>query len=337
MRRMTRTSNAVNQASILYAVALAIGVCLTMLVAPSASAACTGNNDTAGSVTFSPPAVIMLPANLSPGTIIWTSPQAVPGNPVTLKNCSSNTISGLENAKWGSPTGTDQTLFPTIYPWLSYRILHPDETAILHAWPNESVPQGNITFSVGSALEFVITGTVPPGSHALGGGLLTQWDVDTKNGSKQTVERFNITTSTISFVPPTCTLTVDPTVVTLPAVTSVTFAAGYRTTAKQTPFDINLNCKGGSKLSITLSSSNEDYFDPGVIDSTGSANSIGIQILDANQNPITWDQAIPEGITPDGPMSLLFYAQYFATWQTYFNPVTVGTVTATATYTLTYQ
>lgn len=323
------------------------GVCLALL-APPVMAACTGNNQGAGSVTFSPPAVIQLPANLSVGTTIWTSPQAIPGNPVTLNYCGNNTSTGLENAKWGPPIGADQTLFPTNYPWLSYRILHPDDATLLQAWPNYPVSAtGGTIFNVASSLAFVITGTIPPGTHVLGGGQLTQWDVDTGNGNKQTVEIFNITTSTITLVPPTCAILIDPTVVTLPAI-APTALPNNGSTAGQTPFNIRLNCQAyNHNLQITLATAvHTGNNNQGVISPTttgaGVATNVGIQLLQGPicTTPVTWNQAISEGHPINGEMDLPFCAQYYRTQTTKKMgqyPVTSGNVTGTATYTLNYQ
>jgi type 1 fimbria pilin len=323
------------------------GVCLALL-APPVMAACTGNNQSAGSVTFAPPVVIQLPANLSPGTTIWTSPQAIPGNPVTLSYCDGGTTSGLENAKWGPPTGTDQTLFPTNYPWLAYRILHPDPTSILQAWPNQPIASngGGVQFTVGSALALIVTGPVPPGTHSLAGGLLTQWDVDTGSGRKQTVELFNVTTSTISLVPPTCAILIDPTVVTLPAIAPAALP-NNGSTAGQTPFNIRLNCQAYNRnLQITLAtavytgSNNQGIISPTT--GAGVATNVGIQLLQGPicTTPVIWNQAISEGNPINGEMDLPFCAQYYHTQTTKRRgqyPVTSGNVTGTATYTLNYQ
>lgn len=316
---------------------LTVGAYLLLTTTP-AFAACTGNNQAAGSVTFSPPATIQLPANISMGAVLWQGTPQIPSNPVVLSSCGNNTQTGLENAKWGPPIGTDPTLFPTNYPWLSYRILHPDTGTELKSWPNYpvSAPRGT-TFNVASILQLVVTGTIPSGTHNLAGGQLTQWDVDVGNGKKQTVEKFNITTSTITLVPPTCAITTDPTVVTLPPVTVASLNNGtYQATAGQVPFNLHLVCTTNAQLSITLSSNDEDG-DPGVIDSTGTAQSMGVQLLDSSKNPVPFDTAMAEGTTTIGQNNFKFYAQYYVIfWAQYGYPVTPGTVTATATYTLTY-
>ncbi|HEX7349196.1 MAG TPA: fimbrial protein [Rhodanobacteraceae bacterium] len=321
---------------------LAAGTYL-LLAATPASAACIGNAQPAGSVTFSPPATINLPVNVSPGVVLWQGTPQTPGNPVTLNYCDNNTQTGLENAKWGPPVGTDQTLFPTNYPWLSYRILHPDESTELKSWPNYpvSAPNGTI-FNVESTLQLVVTGTIPSGSHNLAGGQLTQWDVDTGGGTKQTVEIFNITTSTITLVPPTCMITTDPTVVTLPPVTANAFAGGQGSTAGQTPFSIHLACQAYNKnLIITLNTADRDGGRAqGLITNQGSANYVDVQVLQgpACTTPVYWSNNISHGINEGQPQGgafdLPFCAQYY---QTSNNNVTAGSVQATATYTLSYQ
>lgn len=323
---------------------LALFALLLLALAGRAHAGCQYTNNP-GTVTFAPPSTITLPNSLPVGTILWTSPQIATANPPTLYCEDSTTNNGIANT-WGNPAGSDETLFPTNVSGLSYRILHPDTSNLLSAYPyNASVPAGQITFSVASALQLVVTGTITPGSVLT--GKVAQWNVDMCNGnysnwygfyctqSKGThpVEIFN--TSAVRFAAPACTIAVDPTVVTLPSVLASAFT-GKGTTTGQTPFMVQLNCQAGASLSITLATANQQTGTTSVIAPTvgnGYANNVGVQLLNGQGSPITFGSAISEGTTTSGIMNLPFYARYYQTG----SGATAGTVTATATYTLTYQ
>ncbi|MEW9622745.1 fimbrial protein [Rhodanobacter geophilus] len=302
------------------------------------------NTNNPGTVTFSPPGgqITLSSTGTAIGTILWTSSQATPASYPTL-TCTGTTNNGIVSA-YGPPTGSDATLFPTNLPWLSFRILHPDTSSPLSSYPNNaSVPANSngVAFSVASALQLVVTGPIPQGQQGttqqmtIPAGQLAQWNVDMTSGSKP-VEIFKITN--INFVIPTCTAAVDPTVVTLSAV-SVTAFNGSGSTAGQQPFQVQLNCAAGSNLRITLSTANGyGNANLGVIKNTpgtGYAKNVGVQILQQDGvTPVKFGTAIPEGATQNGSMSLPFYARYY---QDSRNDVTVGQVSATATYTLTYQ
>ncbi|GAB3779964.1 fimbrial protein [Dyella agri] len=305
-----------------------------------AHATCSSTNNP-GTVTFSPPGgqITLSSTGVAVGTILWTSSQATPANYPSL-NCSGTTNNGIVSA-YGPPTGGDATLYPTNLSWLSFRILHPDTSNPLSSYPNNaSVPAGFIGFSVASALQLVVTGPIPQGQQGstqqmtIPAGQLAQWNVDMTNGTNP-VEIFKITN--INFVIPTCTPAIDPTVVTLSAV-PVTAFSGKNSTAGQQPFQVQLNCVAGANLRITLSTTSSYSNNLGVINNTtgtGYATNVGVQILQQDGvSPVKFGTAISEGPTQNGTMSLPFFARYY---QTSTSNVAVGQVSATATYTLTYQ
>lgn len=315
---------------------------VALTVSGRAHANCSDTNNP-GSVTFSPPngQIILSNIGTAVGTILWTSSPATPANYPTL-TCTGTTNNGIVS-NYGSLVGGDDTLFPTNLPWLSYRILHPDTSSPLSVYPNNaSLPTGNVAFSVASALQLVVTGTIPQGQQGstqtmtIPAGQLAQWNIDMTNGAKP-VEIFKITN--IKFVIPTCTAAVDPTVVTLSAVKVSDFNGNKGSTAGQQPFQVQLNCVSGANLRITLSTAN-GYGNKnlGVINNNtgpGYAQNVGVQILKSNgATPIKFDTAISEGATQNGNMNLPFFARYYQTSNT---NVTVGNVSATATYTLTYN
>jgi type 1 fimbria pilin len=316
---------------------------LALALSGRAHASCSSTNNP-GVVTFSPPGgqIVLSTTGAAVGTVLWTSSQATPANYPTL-SCTGTTNNGVVSS-YGPPTGGDETLFPTNLSWLSFRILHPDTSSPLSAYPyNASVPANiypGVAFSVASALQLVVTGPIPQGQQGstqqmtIPAGQLAQWNVDMTNGSNP-VEIFKITN--INFVIPTCTAAVDPTVVTLSAVASTAFS-GRGSTAGQQPFQVQLNCVAGSNLLITLSTTNSYSTNLGVIKNTtgaGYATNVGVQILQQDgATPVKFGTAILEGATQNGAMSLPFFARYY---QDSTSNVTVGQVSATATYTLTYQ
>jgi len=317
---------------------------LLLAMAGRARADCDYTNQP-GTVTFTPPSIITLPDTLTVGTVLWTSAPIVPADYPTLA-CAGTTNSGVVTQA-GSPVG-DNTLFPTNVPGLSYKLLHPDTSRLLQAYPEESISAGNIQFSVATALQLVVTGTIAPGS-VFTGGQFAQWNVDMCNmksivgfahcgASKGTnpVELFN--SSSIRFIAPACTIVVDPTIVTLPTVTASNFGA-TGSVAGQTPFNVQLNCPSaaaGANLAITLATSSPMAGATGVIANTtgsGYAQNVGVQVLDGNGNPVSFGTAISAGTVTAGNFDVQLNARYYQTGAA----VTAGQVKATATYTITYQ
>lgn len=122
--------------------------------------------------------------------------------------------------------------------------------------------------------------------------------------------------------------------ITLPTV-STNALPSATATAGRTGFKINLSCQSGSNVSITLSTANAGA-GTGVIapsTGTGQAQNIGVQLLDGSLSPVTFNSTKSLGATPNGTLSIPYYAQYYRTG----SPITSGQVNATATYTLTYQ
>ena len=324
--------------------ALLLLAILLLVLSGHAHANCSDTNNP-GSVTFTPPGgqIMLSSTGTAVGTVLWTSSQAIPANYPTL-DCTGTTNNGIVSS-YGPPAGSEETLYPTNLSWLSFRILHPDTTNYLSAYPdNPSVPTGSVDFSVASALQLVVTGTIPQGQQGstqqmtIPAGKLAQWNVDMTSGAKP-VEIFYITN--VQFVIPTCTAAVDPTVVTLSAVSTTAFS-GLGSTAAQQPFQVQLNCVAGANVSITLSTtSHHGNKNLGVINNNnrtnpgaGYAHNVGVQILKQDgSTPVEFDTAINEGATQNGTVNLPFYAQYY---QTRNSNVTVGDVSATATYTLSY-
>lgn len=305
--------------------------------------------------------------NLAPGTpintVLWTSNTAAVPNPPTMQ-CNSNAVpSGIANSIAGPPT-SGNTLFPTNIPGISYKLLHPDASTLLASYPNYPITNGQngTQFSVATNVQLVYTGPyLPPAGTYNITGPLSQWNVDTCNGtgvqigrnwycyntgnfnspvSAQPVEYFNISV-TISVVVPTCN--VDPgsvnKIVTLPGVTTAQLAVNP--TPGSTPFSLQLvNCPTGQKVFININTASPFAGGTGVIAPTtgaGYATNVGVQILQADgTTPVTFGdapaQAINSGTTSGSSYAINLYARYYRT-----GTPTAGSVKGVATYTINYQ
>jgi type 1 fimbria pilin len=311
---------------------------------------CYSNKSSGGSATtsFTPPTTITVPVNTPQGTVIYTSGPLAPSS-VVVVDCYNNTGSGIYNSFAGQPSGSDNTLFPTNIPWLSYRILHPDTTSALRSYPNQIITaSGNgttVSFSVASALQLVTNGQPITYTNQLSGAL-SNWALPictsfSTSGGRCSASGLYIinsfSTSTVKFVAPACTVVTDPTTVTLPTVQTLSLPV-VNSTSGQTPFAVRLTCASGQSVSITLATSAPagGVSGTGVIAPTasaGQAQGVGVQILDKNANQISFGTPIPAGTAGGGPFAINFYARYYRTGAT----ISPGNVSATATYTLTYQ
>ena len=313
-------------------------------------------NHQAGVVTFNAGTItVTISQNPSTTTPIYTSnTNAVPpGTPLYL-TCYGSTPSGIVNQVAGPPSGSDDTLFPTGIPGISYRILHPDTTNFLSSYPNYAINgYGNISFSVASNLALYYVGPYLPSNDSTINGELAVWNVDvcssqnfyncyfgTASSSPQPVEIFKLN-ATIHILVPTCNIATGSvnTTVTLPGVNQTAFT-GPGSTAGRTPFSLQLtNCANNLGVLITLNSNNAQPGATGVIAPTsgsGYASGIGVQILESDgTTPVTFGTAINTGTTSgsNSNYAINLYARYYQTGQT----VTGGSVKGIATYTVEYQ
>ena len=182
--------------------------------------------------------------------------------------------------------------------------------------------------------KLVKTGPITPGS--LGTIQLMQfwWYVYGKTASVGPLSSLSFSGGSVSVI--ACSVNSDSTNlgVTLPMV-STSALPTVNSTAAATRFSINLSCQSGSNVSITLSTANAGS-GTGVIaptTGTGMAQNIGVQLLDGSLTPVTFNTAKSLGATPNGTLSIPYYARYYRT----ASPITGGNVSATATFTLTYQ
>lgn len=108
--------------------------------------------------------------------------------------------------------------------------------------------------------------------------------------------------------------------------------------AGRTAFNIQYSCPVGWSLYMTMSTTRPGTA-TGVILSAAtctsgtSAANIGIQVLQNNLQPVQFNVAQPLGSSPNGVLTLNYYAQYYATG----SPTGPGPVCGTGTFTMSYQ
>ncbi len=122
--------------------------------------------------------------------------------------------------------------------------------------------------------------------------------------------------------------------VTLPTVSTGALATSGAT-AGRTPFKINLTCQSGLTVSITMSTANPASATGVIAPTTGSsyAKNVGVQVLNSGGTPVTFNSAQTVGASPNGTLTIPFFAQYYATAA----PTGSGQVAGTATFTMSYQ
>jgi type 1 fimbria pilin len=296
----------------------------------TAFAACTlsGNKEIISATISSP---ITIDPNAAIGTVLATSPVTNPSPSSSQVTCNgNNTTIGVINLVGAQPAGSS-TIFPTNIPGVGYSILHPDSTYALPPYGSDSIGSGTFTLSVASAIQLIKTGPITAGS-TLSAGTLGFWQYAGRNGTLR-VEDF-VLANAVKFVAPTCTVTTPSISVTLPTVSSTSLSTPAAT-AGATAFNIGLNCvsaASGQTMAIQFDTAKTAPGTVGVITPGGTAKNVGVQLVDSSFNAVTFGTPAVVGTTPSGTYNLTYYARYYAT----ATPVGAGTVSATATFTISY-
>jgi len=307
---------------------IALLLAATMLWLPlAAQAACSFTSGRTADVDISfGSSTVTIDPRLPVGATLVSSGQAGP-RPISEIFCFGTTSTGVMNLAGDQPPA-GSTIFPSGVDGIGYRITHPDTSSYLGAYPGASIGGGSYEMSVTSGLEFVKTGPIANGA-TVGSNTLGYWQY----GSTQ-VENFNLKT-TLTFVYPTCQVNTSTINVTLPTVSNTAFN-GVGTVAGATVVPIALQCAAGNQLYIQFDTANAASGVQGVIAPRrggGRARNIGVQLIDQTFVPIDFGTRALVGATPDGPMNLTYYARYYQT----ATPVAAGSVSATATFTLSYR
>jgi len=296
----------------------------------AAQARCSFTSGGTANVNISfPNSTITIDPNLPVGAVLATSAQFSP-SPVSQISCTGTTAIGVQNVA-GSQPSSGSIIFPTGVAGIGYRVTHPDTSNYLAAYPGDSIASGSYQMSVTSGLEFVKTGPIANGA-TVSSGTMGYWRYDSNSNSR--IENFNLST-TLTFMFPSCSVNTSTINVTLPTVSNTAFN-GVGTVAGATVVPISLQCASGSQLYIQFDTANPVGGATGVIapaTGTGRAKNIGVQLINQSFTPVTFGTPALVGATPDGPLNLTYYARYYQT----ATPVAAGTVSATATFTLTYQ
>lgn len=304
--------------------------CAALAVPEAALAKCDFENNTRPSVVaFSAPSEIVLPNNPVRGTVLWASGMTAPTGTTTV-SCNKVTNGGIVVA--GANVAAGETEFPTKVKGLSFRLSRDTAGNYLQAYPAMSLEKNKeVTFSLRTSLELVVSGPIDEDTLS---GKLASWEYE----GFGTVQSFTVTP--VKFVRPACTVVVDPTIVTMPAITTTSLPS-FGSTAGTTPFAIQLNCSAGRQLSISVHTDDAYWLGRGVINGkngAGQAQFVGVQITRPDGSEIEFDTPIQVGPTVQGSFSVPFKASYYCTWCGLFGArPSPGAVNATATYTLTYQ
>lgn len=186
------------------------------------------------------------------------------------------------------------------------------------------------TISSISLLRFFDSDYVPP--NPPGYGNTTTYSTASTSFGTLTLNAINVTVSTCTIVAGSQNV-----VVTLPTI-STRALASTGAVAGETPFSIQYTCPSGWSLYMTMTTANPGSA-PGVILSPAtcsgktSATNVGVQLLQGNQQAMQFNTAQSVGNSPNGTLTIPYYAQYYAN----NTPIGAGPVCATATFTLSYQ
>jgi type 1 fimbria pilin len=259
------------------------------------------------------------------GTVLWQSPQVTPTNPPTV-HCSTDVSYGVINSPGVMTPGPNVAILPTKIAGIGYQLVHDDSTGTMHPYPCcLSGPQGTWSFSIASALTLVKTGPITSGSE-LPAGQLGSW-----RWGKLITETFNLLNS-VTIIDPACSVNSNSIIVTLPNIATASLK-GVNSVAASTQFAIRLTCSAGATVAITLDTASQAAGTTGVINSSGSATGVGVQLVDSNGTAVSFGTTTTVGATPDGALDLSYFARYYQLATT----VGAGTVKATATFTISYQ
>lgn len=187
-----------------------------------------------------------------------------------------------------------------------------------------------------------IAGTIAPG--AIGGiNLSNQIQYTPNSGSAinfaGTTPTLKLTSNTATITAPTCTVNAPNNfTVTLPTISSTALAGGMGATAGATAFNLTYTCPTpGTTVTPSMKAGGPRSGTTGLIMPTpgpGFATNVGLQLLSGDGSPVDVTGGTQTPVVSSGTtLSLLYYVQYYQTAAT----ITIGNVTGTVTYTLTYQ
>lgn len=301
-------------------------------LAPSAArAGCSFDRfSSQGTYTVSVPTSIVNDPTIPVGSTLYTSSSSGISQQVNFSCGNTNNNGwGLINAV-GSTPGTSQNIFPTGVNGVGYRVLQSGN--YIYPYPYFDLGRNSTWYETDAVtLELVKTGTIADGS-VLNSGTLASFKAGQQNN--YILDAIIRLANSLTFTAPACQVNTTAINVVLPTVTRGAFT-GVNSTTGTTPFQIGLTCSSGAVVRITLDTSSPVAGKTGVIaPSSGTTSGVGVQVLDSSgSNPVNFGVPTVIGATPNGALSVNYYARYFQTGST----VGAGMLSATATFTLSYQ
>lgn len=199
-----------------------------------------------------------------------------------------------------------------------------------YGW-NAATVMTNAPTTITLTFQFMKTGPISAGAISAG-NLVGTYYYYGKSSANSTGPLATITASSANVTVQACSVNTNSTnlSVSLPPVSRSALQAAA-TVAGRTRFYINLSCQPGANVSIAMTPSAAGNV-PGTITNSGTAKKVNVQLLDGSLNAVDFSTGTPLGAAPNGPLSIPYYAQYYAT-----GTVSAGSVTASATFTMTYQ
>lgn len=299
------------------------------LIPGQARAGCSFKSGSSqGTYLVSVPATIVNDPNIPAGSVLYTSAATGINHRVDF-GCSGN------GNGWGLVSGTGallpagQSIFPTSIAGVGFRLSQKGD--YIYAYPYFSLDgSGSWYENDAVTIELVKTGAIVDGSSVQGS--LVNFKAGTS--ANYIIDAVVNLANRLTFTAPACQVNTTNITVTLPAVTSGAFS-GAGSVAGTTPFQIGLTCSSGAIVRITLDTATPVAGNPGVIaPSSGGTSGVGVQVLDSSgTTPVQFGVPKTIGATPNGTLSVNYYARYYQTGTV----VTAGLLGATATFTLSYQ
>lgn len=282
-----------------------------------------------GTYAVSVPTTIVNDPSIPMNSVLYTSSATGINHPVYFSCNNANRDKwGLINEMGATPAQNENT-FPTSVAGVSYRVLQSGGYIQPYGYFSLGSPSWYENDPV--TIELVKTGVIADGSQ-LPGSLLASFKAGVQNNF--ILDAVIRLTNTLTFTAPACQVSTTSVNVVLPAVTTGAFS-GPNSVAGTTPFQIGMTCSSGAVVKITLDTANPVPGKTGVIaPSVGGASGIGVQLMDSSGTTAV-NFGVPKviGATPNGALSVNYFARYVQTGST----VGAGLVSATATFTLSYQ
>lgn len=308
--------------------------CTLLAATPVAHAGCSlSRGDSTGTYSVGVPATIVNDPGIPVGATLYTSGLTGISQPVSFKCNGNQNYWGLTNRAGATPAA-GQYLFPIGTTGISFRITQTSGSypGLIGPWPFQSL-DGSSTWTEADpvTVELVKTGNIADGTVV--SGALADFQAGTV--SNNIVDASIVLAGSLTFVAPACSVPSSLTVP-LPTVTTSALAGGTGVTTGDKPFAIPLTCSANAKLAITLDSTNPVNRPNGVLSNSGTATGVGIQIVwngapGTSGNPVALGTAVTFNAA-SGASQIPLVARYYRTT----GALASGSVTATATYTLTY-